>query len=664
MAATNVQAFPGDVTISSNLAVDTNTLFVDTVNSRVGIGTNALGAKLHVYENTLGTTAGNSTDIVKFGGGSGGPGALLLTSERVSNGSTWTTTGLRLQKIVDSTKMGYIQFGEDGDLTGQLIFGNSDATERMRITPAGFVGIGTNAPSARLHVKASGTGNPNVNGLFVYNPTSGSGDAIIAARVNGAGGDPYLSFDVAGVAGWAFGVDSSDSSKLKWSSNWDSLSAATKMTLDTSGKLGIGTDAPGAQLQIGPQDNDHLFLASVANNYGWILDTDDQGSGSVPFRIKRKTAGNDSIALTIKNDNGYVGIGSTVPAHPLVIQSFSQNVGLRLESGADTYMVMSSNVLAASYNNMTTAGDNLLIFSTDGNAVSEETDKGLIIAPHSSAATGVGIKICDTGRTHLVRQRNIFQGILAPSNGGRAQFVMHSGYSDLVIASSEANNTHGSTISFVAANPSDNSKYRKFVINQGNWGTRKQFLSFAYNDVEDQTNPHSIVGSPLTVMCMDGINKRVGIGVGKDTPAHTLDVGGNIRAQNLYMSGTELNSETITFPANTFTKIADYSSLTDGLHAIKIVWGNGSGGPANYWYGGAGFVTWVDGGDGVSYNNAPSYPINVNQYFHQVQLSALFTFHHNSDASTNVSYGKMSIYLAAEKAVTLGITTTAFRISE
>jgi hypothetical protein len=39
MAATNVQAFSGDVEITSNLAVNTNDLFVDTENSRVGIGT-------------------------------------------------------------------------------------------------------------------------------------------------------------------------------------------------------------------------------------------------------------------------------------------------------------------------------------------------------------------------------------------------------------------------------------------------------------------------------------------------------------------------------------------------------------------------------------------------------------------------------------------------
>ncbi len=38
----------GDVAISSNLAVDTNTLFVDSVGNKVGIGTTIPGYKLHV----------------------------------------------------------------------------------------------------------------------------------------------------------------------------------------------------------------------------------------------------------------------------------------------------------------------------------------------------------------------------------------------------------------------------------------------------------------------------------------------------------------------------------------------------------------------------------------------------------------------------------------
>ena len=48
MAQTNVQAFSGDVEISSNLAVDTDTLFVDSVGGSVGIGTVSPGATLDV----------------------------------------------------------------------------------------------------------------------------------------------------------------------------------------------------------------------------------------------------------------------------------------------------------------------------------------------------------------------------------------------------------------------------------------------------------------------------------------------------------------------------------------------------------------------------------------------------------------------------------------
>ena len=119
----------------------------------------------------------------------------------------------------------------------------------------------------------------------------------------------------------------------------------------------------------------------------------------------------------------------------------------------------------------------------------------------------------------------------ATSDGGRAQLVLSSAYSDLVIASSQVNNNHGSTLSFATVNPSNTAEYRKFVINQGNWGSRKDFLDFGLSASTADANPHLSINSTDTVLTLDGNNKRVGIGA--ITPETKLDVGGRI-----YGSGT------------------------------------------------------------------------------------------------------------------------------
>jgi hypothetical protein len=120
--------------------------------------------------------------------------------------------------------------------------------------------------------------------------------------------------------------------------------------------------------------------------------------------------------------------------------------------------------------------------------------------------------------------QNIFTGYRTGDSYGRAQLVLSSGYSDIIIASSQVNNTHGSNLSFVTYNPANAADYRKFVINQGNWGSRKQFLDFGYADEVDP-NPHAYISGTHTVFTLDGINKRVGIK--SINPTHNLDVNGN-----------------------------------------------------------------------------------------------------------------------------------------
>jgi hypothetical protein len=87
------------------------------------------------------------------------------------------------------------------------------------------VGINTASPNAFLHVVTNRTGNdPSSNALYVENTVSGnnSAHAYCTLRTNGSGGgNPCLSFDILGVAGWSMFMDNGDSQALKIRNGWD-----------------------------------------------------------------------------------------------------------------------------------------------------------------------------------------------------------------------------------------------------------------------------------------------------------------------------------------------------------------------------------------------------------------------------------------------------------
>jgi hypothetical protein len=113
---------------------------------------------------------------------------------------------------------------------------------------------------------------------------------------------------------------------------------------------------------------------------------------------------------------------------------------------------------------------------------------------------------------------------------GRAQLLLASGYSDITIGSSQSNNNHGSTLTFATVNPSNGADYKKFVIGQGNWGSRAGFLDFGYDSGNESKNPHSYINSTDVVFTIDADNNRVG--VNNMNPGRTLDVSGDIYASS------------------------------------------------------------------------------------------------------------------------------------
>ena len=174
MAVTNIQTFPGDVTVTSNLNVDTNTLHVDSVEGRVGLGTTLPTKELDVvgkwrtYSNlTVGTnTLHIDVDKNRIGIGTTTPTEVFevkpnenTIDARFGNFKIWSTAGGAFMSSVDNT-YGILQEDYAGGQhtsincgSGRKIFfreENSSADES--VFSGGKFGVGKNNPAFEVDV--------------------------------------------------------------------------------------------------------------------------------------------------------------------------------------------------------------------------------------------------------------------------------------------------------------------------------------------------------------------------------------------------------------------------------------------------------------------------------------------------------------------------------